>query len=42
MTTRKRLAPVHPGEVLLDEFLVPLELTQYRPAKSLTVPASHQ
>lgn len=39
MTTRKRLAPVHPGEVLLEEFLVPLEMTQYRLAKSLTVPA---
>jgi addiction module HigA family antidote len=39
MTSRKRLAPVHPGEILLEEFLVPLELTQYRLAKSLTVPA---
>ena len=39
MTARKRLAPVHPGEILLEEFLVPLELTQYRLAKSLTVPA---
>jgi addiction module HigA family antidote len=39
MTTRKRLAPVHPGEILREEFLVPLELTQYRLAKSLTVPA---
>ncbi len=39
MTTRKRLAPVHPGEILLEEFLKPLELTQYRLAKSLTVPA---
>jgi addiction module HigA family antidote len=36
---RKRLAPVHPGEVLLHEFLEPLELTQYRLAKSLKVPA---
>ena len=35
----KRLAPVHPGEVLLQEFLEPLALTQYRLAKSLTVPA---
>ena len=35
----KRLAPVHPGEVLLQEFLEPLELTQYRLAKSLKVPA---
>jgi addiction module HigA family antidote len=36
---RKRLAPVHPGEVLLHEFLQPLDLTQYRLAKSLKVPA---
>ena len=39
MTTRKRLAPVHSGEVLAEEFLAPLELTQYRLAKSLSVPA---
>jgi addiction module HigA family antidote len=39
MTTRKRLASVHPGEVLAEEFLAPLELTQYRLAKSLAVPA---
>jgi addiction module HigA family antidote len=36
---RKRLAPIHPGEVLLKEFLEPLEVTQYRLAKSLKVPA---
>jgi addiction module HigA family antidote len=29
---------VHPGEILLEEFLGPLELTQYRLAKSLSVP----
>ena len=34
----KRLAPVHPGEVLEEDFLTPLGLTQYRLAKSLTVP----
>lgn len=34
----KRLAPVHPGEILLEDFLRPLGLTQYRLAKSLTVP----
>lgn len=38
MTTRKRLAPVHPGEILMTEFLTPLGLTQYRLAKSLSVP----
>ena len=36
---RKRLDPVHPGEVLLHEFLEPLALTQYRLAKHLKVPA---
>src|SRR6266550_3009095 len=35
----KRLAPVHPGEILLAEFLEPLGLTQYRLAKGLSVPA---
>jgi addiction module HigA family antidote len=34
----KRLAPVHPGEILQAEFLEPLGITQYRLAKSLTVP----
>jgi len=36
---RKRLDPVHPGEILDEEFLKPLELTQYRLAKGLKVPA---
>jgi addiction module HigA family antidote len=35
---RKLMAPVHPGEVLLEEFLTPLGLTQYRLAKQLSVP----
>jgi addiction module HigA family antidote len=38
MSTR-RLAPIHPGEVLLEDFLKPFELTQYRLAKNLSVPA---
>ena len=33
------LAPVHPGEVLAEEFLNPLGLTQYRLAKDTSVPA---
>jgi addiction module HigA family antidote len=37
--TARRLAPVHPGEILLEEFLKPLALTQYRLAKGLSVPA---
>ena len=32
------LAPVHPGEILREEFLVPLGLTPYGVAKRLRVP----
>lgn len=35
---RKPLSPVHPGEILLEEYLTPLGLTQYRLARSLSVP----
>jgi antitoxin HigA-1 len=38
MSARK-FAPVHPGEILLKEFLKPLGLTQYRLAKDINVPA---
>ncbi len=34
----KTLAPVHPGEVLLEEFLEPMEISQYRLAKDISVP----
>ena len=34
----RKLAPVHPGEILLEEFLRPLGLSQYRLAKGLSVP----
>ena len=33
-----KLPPVHPGEVLLEEFLKPLALSQYRVAKETSVP----
>lgn len=33
-----RLAPVHPGEILLEEFLEPLGISQYRLAKETGVP----
>jgi addiction module HigA family antidote len=40
MATRKapKLAPIHPGEVLLADFLEPLELSQYRLAHDISVP----
>ena len=36
--TTKKLAPVHPGEVLLEEFLKPLDLSQNRLALNIGVP----
>lgn len=36
---RRAHAPIHPGEILVEEFLGPLELTQYRLAKDISVPA---
>ncbi len=36
---RKAHAPIHPGEILLEEFLEPLGLSQYRLAKDISVPA---
>ena len=33
------MPPVHPGEILLTEFLEPLELSQYQLARSIGVPA---
>jgi addiction module HigA family antidote len=35
---RKRVPPIHPGGVLLEDFLKPMGLSQYRLAKSLNVP----
>jgi antitoxin HigA-1 len=33
----ERLPPVHPGEVLLEDFMKPLGLSQYRVAKDIGV-----
>jgi addiction module HigA family antidote len=35
---RRKLDPVHPGEILLEEFLAPLGISQYRLAKDISVP----
>ncbi len=34
----KNLSLVHPGEILLEEYLKPLDITRYRLAKSIQVP----
>jgi len=35
----KKLLPIHPGEILLEEFLNPMGISQYRLAKEIQVPA---
>ncbi|MGQ0663549.1 MAG: HigA family addiction module antitoxin [Pseudomonadota bacterium] len=35
---RQKLAPVHPGRILLLDFLEPMGISQYRLAKSIRVP----
>jgi antitoxin HigA-1 len=35
---RRKLPPIHPGEILLEEFLSPLGISQYRLAKETSVP----
>ena len=34
----KKLPPIHPGEILMEEFLEPMGLSQYRLAKDISVP----
>ena len=33
-----KLDPIHPGEILLEEFLKPMGISQYRLAKDISVP----
>jgi len=34
----KKLPPIHPGEILMEEFLEPMGISQYRLAKDISVP----
>ena len=36
--TKKKLSPIHPGEILEEEFLKPMAISQYRLAKDISVP----
>jgi len=36
--TRKTIEPIHPGEILREEFLEPMGVTPYRLAKDIKVP----
>ncbi len=35
----EKLPPIHPGEILSEEFLLPMNITQYRLAKAIGVDA---
>ncbi len=36
--TKRKIPPVHPGEILLEDFLKPMEISQYRLALAIGVP----
>ncbi len=35
---KEKMAPIHPGEILQEDFLIPMEISQYRLAKDISVP----
>lgn len=35
---KEKLPPIHPGEILLEDFLKPMEISQYRLANDISVP----
>lgn len=35
---KNKISPIHPGEILLEEFLSPMGISQYRLAKDINVP----
>lgn len=38
MKTTKKISPIHPGEILMKEFLKPFGVSQYKLAKDINVP----
>lgn len=37
MSNKNKIAPIHPGEILMEEFLVPMEISQSRLARDINV-----
>jgi len=37
--SKRKIPPIHPGEILFEEFLKPMGISQYRLAKEISVPA---
>ena len=40
IATGRRLPPIHPGEILRDEFLTPMEISVYQLANAIKTPRS--
>lgn len=38
MKTIKKMPPIHPGEILLEDFLEPMGISQYKLSKDISVP----
>jgi len=36
--TKRDFPPIHPGEILLEDFLKPMQISQYRVAQAIGVP----
>ena len=36
--TKRDFPPIHPGEILLEDFLKPMQISQYRVAQAISVP----
>ena len=36
--TKRDFPPIHPGEILLEDFLKPMQVSQYRVAQAISVP----
>ena len=39
--TKRDFPPIHPGEILLEDFLKPMNISQYSVALAMVVPPSH-
>ncbi len=35
---KEKMAPIHPGEILQEDFLIPMGISQYRLSKDISVP----
>jgi len=36
--TKEKMIPIHPGEILQEDFLIPMGISQYRLSKDISVP----